>query len=579
MLTRLKIQNFKNLDDVEIELGEYVVFVGPNNCGKTTALQAIALWNVGLRAWNTKRKGKASPEKGPRVAINRKDITAIPVPVARLLWRNLKVRNVKHSNETNPHIDYIFINVIVEGITNGVVWNCGLEFGYANEESFYCRPLRTETWKDDKSRMTVCDEASGIRIAFLPPMSGLAATEPKVEPGRINVLIGEGQTAQVLRNLCYQIYDTDPDSWKKLTLYMKKLFGVDILPPDFIMERGEISMSYKDIAKIKFDISASGRGFQQTLLLLAYLYANPKTVLLLDEPDAHLETLRQRQIYQTLIDVSKETGSQIIIASHSEVIMREAAERDLVIAFLGKNPHSINGRYSQLSKSLTDIPFDNYYLAEQTGWVLYLEGSTDLDILREFAKVLGHEAERYLERPFFHPTNNKDDGVNSHFFALCESKKDLVGIAIYDNLGKDIKKHDQLVQLMWKKNEIENYLCTKETLLDYARYGHATYNDLPDDSEIQRRVTAMEESINEIATALKTIKDTDIWSPTLKASDDVLIPLFKVYFKKISQYNILNKSDYHILARYVPKEDIDAEVVEKLDAIVETAKKAASFNI
>ncbi|MBF0488765.1 MAG: AAA family ATPase [Nitrospirae bacterium] len=43
VITGLEIQSFKNLDGIEVELGESVVFVGPNNRGKTTALQAIAL--------------------------------------------------------------------------------------------------------------------------------------------------------------------------------------------------------------------------------------------------------------------------------------------------------------------------------------------------------------------------------------------------------------------------------------------------------------------------------------------------------------------------------------------------------
>ena len=116
-------------------------------------------------------------------------------------------------------------------------------------------------------------------------------------------------------------------------------------------------MYYKDQSGIELDISSSGRGLQQTLLLLAYLYRNPGTTLLLDEPDAHLEILRQRQIYQLLTQTAQENGSQIIAASHSEVVLNEAADRDIVIAFLGK-PHRIDDRGSQVLKSLRDIGFD-----------------------------------------------------------------------------------------------------------------------------------------------------------------------------------------------------------------------------
>ena len=58
MLTQVTIRNFKRFDEVVIELGNPVVFIGPNNSGKTTALQALALWDLGLRRWNEKRLGK-----------------------------------------------------------------------------------------------------------------------------------------------------------------------------------------------------------------------------------------------------------------------------------------------------------------------------------------------------------------------------------------------------------------------------------------------------------------------------------------------------------------------------------------
>src|SRR5216117_1366684 len=98
MLTSLLIRNFKRLAEVQVELGQTVVFIGPNNSGKTTALQALALWNVGLKRWNEKRSGRETPEKRPGVTINRRDLVALPVPTSNLLWKDLHVRDVQKTN-------------------------------------------------------------------------------------------------------------------------------------------------------------------------------------------------------------------------------------------------------------------------------------------------------------------------------------------------------------------------------------------------------------------------------------------------------------------------------------------------
>ncbi|MBM4050088.1 MAG: AAA family ATPase, partial [Planctomycetes bacterium] len=436
MLTRLIMRNFKKFEEADVELGKAVVLIGPNNSGKTSALQALALWEIGLRQWKAKRGGKASPEKRPGVTINRGDLIPIPIPDANLLWRDRNVRHVERVG-AKQRTQNIRIDVIVEGITGGKQWSCGLEFDYSNEESFVCRPVRQpgyETVPVKEARFTeIPPEADSVHVAFLPPMSGLAATEPKWEPGRINVLLGEGQSAQVLRNLCFQFYDKpEPKTeWSEFAAHILKLFGVTLLPPRYLKERGEITMTYKERRGIEFDLSSSGRGVQQTLLLLAHLYANPQSVLLLDEPDAHLEILRQLQIYQVLTEVANKQGSQIIAASHSEIILNQAADRDIVIAFVGK-PHRMDDRGSQVLKSLTEIGFDHYYQAEQTGWVLYLEGPTDLAILQALAVILNHPAAQVLERPFVHYVQtNLPQRARDHFFGLHEAKTDLVGIAIF----------------------------------------------------------------------------------------------------------------------------------------------------
>ncbi|MBI2907601.1 MAG: AAA family ATPase [Chloroflexi bacterium] len=572
MLTRMRVRRFKKLRDVDIELGKSVVLIGPNNSGKTAALQALALWDIGLKRWNERRGGKTSPEKRPGVTINRKDLISIPVPNSNLLWSELHVRDIFRADHHKPHTQNVRIDIVVDGLTEGKTWSCGLEFDFANEESFYCRPLRLSEGLQPE-RQPIPTEASTIRVAYLPPMSGLAAEEPKWEPGRINVLLGEGQTAQVLRNLCYQIHENPraTSDWKELTGHLEDLFGLTLDAPQYIQERGEITMTYKEEGGTRLDISSSGRGFQQTLLLLAHLYANPRTVLLLDEPDAHLEVLRQRQIYQLLTRVADKQGSQLIAASHSEVVLNEAADRDVVIAFIGK-PHRIDDRGSQVLKALREIGFEQYAMAEQTGWVLYLEGSTDLTVLKAFADTLGHPAARLLDLPFVYYVGNQPPRVREHFWGLREAKKDLVGIALFDRLDRALPDDLGAEGYQWKRREIENYLCMEEVLLAYAR--HEQPNDLFGSAEANRRQDVMQRAIAQISNALKTLGKPDPWSPDIKATDDFLDPLCELYFKELGLPNLLCKSDYHVLARLVPKDRIDPEVADRLDDIVRVATQA-----
>jgi energy-coupling factor transporter ATP-binding protein EcfA2 len=564
MLTKLTIRKFKLFDEVAIELADRVVFVGPNNSGKTSALQALALWDIGAKRWVEKRGSGDVPEKRPGVTVNRRDLIAVPVPAANLLWRDLHTQQAREGGGT----DKIYMEIEVEGVSAGKQWSCALEFYYANEESFYCRSKT----RPEGGRMEVPAEVAELQLAYLPPMSGLAAREDRLDEGAIRVRLGEGRTAEVLRNLCWQVLQREDggNSWEQLSERMTALFGVQIEEPEYLKERGEVVMSFRTARGIRLDISSCGRGQQQTLLLLAHMAANPGAVLLLDEPDAHLEILRQRQIYQVLTETAAETGSQIIAASHSEVILNEAADRDTVVAFVGK-PHRIDDRGSQLLKSLKEIGFEHYVQAEEVGWVLYLEGSTDLAILRAFAKNLEHPASECLERPFVHYVANQPPKAQAHFYGLREAKHDLIGLALYDRLDSPLPTDPNLAQHAWSRREIENYLCQKTTLLAWAEArGRTRHGDL---FAASWRST-MEAVIDEIAAALAALGKPDPWNPDLKASDEFLDPLFRKFYETLGLPNLLRKTDYHTIAPFVAATEIDREIREKLDAIAEAAVRA-----
>jgi len=544
MLTRLIIRNFKRFDEIQIELGQNVLFVGPNNSGKTSALQALALWGIAVETHQSLNQN----------TLNRLNLIALPIPSTQLLWRNLQIKNS----------EAVEIEILVEGVNDGQFWQQRVGLQYANDESIVLSTFEA-SWRGGFNTETPVEQ-----VAFLPAMSGLASVEPRLERGRINVLIGEGRTAEVLRNLCLLVYEAG-EYWDTLVQHIQRQFNVELLPPQYLAGRGEIRMTYRESSGVELDLSASGRGMLQVLMLLTYLYSNPNTVLLLDEPDAHLEILRQREIYKLLTDVAGAQGSQIIIASHSEVLLNDAAQKDVVIAFVGQ-PHRIDNRRSsqikQVLKSLNYLGYDQYYQAEQTGWVLYLEGSTDLDILRAFAATLRHRAAEALTSPFVSYAGGNDAAhIRNHFYGLREAYPDLAGLAIFDRLKKHFKP-EALQIMMWHKREIENYLCFPETLLAYARY------EAGDIGQAQRHEKMMQAAIDEITNALTTLDKPSPWSDDIKASDEFLKPLFNKYYEQLGLPNLMRKSNFHVLANFVPIEKIDAEIIEKLDKIAATAESA-----
>ncbi len=572
MLTRLTLRNFKRFDDVEIELGDPVVFIGPNNSGKTTALQGLALWEIGLRRWMERRSRGPVPERRPGVTINRRDLIALPVPGANQLWRDLHIRDVRRA-EGRQVTSNVRIETTVEGIADGAPWRCGLEFDYANEESFYCRPLRIA---GSDARMEVPAAAGSVRIAYLPPMSGLAASETRLDPGAIDVRLGEGRTAEILRNLCYQVVAPERDGparadprgdWERLTDRIGRLFGVQLDEPRYVPERGEIVMTYRERG-VRLDLTQAGRGLQQTLLLLAHLAVNPGAVLLLDEPDAHLEVLRQRQIYREITEAAAASHGQIIAASHSEIVLNEAAGRHTLVAFVGK-PHRVDDRGSQVLKSLAEIGFDQYAQAEQAGWILYLEGSTDLEILRQFALRLAHPAADALARPFVRYVGNQPTHAREHFYALREATPDLRGFLLLDRGPGRLQRDRALEEHMWARREIENYLCTPETLVAYA--GDAG-DRLAGPLHAASWRAMMERSIAEVGEALRTLGRGSPWDADTKVSDDFLAPLFRTFYAALGLPNVMEKSNFHVLATFVDPTEIDPEVQTVLDAIARVSR-------
>lgn len=576
----VELANFKRYGETQrIELDHPAVLIGPNNCGKTSLLQAIALWSIGLRTWKTEAENsKAEVRTGK--ALNRLNILAVPVPRTRFFWNNLRT--------THREIT-ITVGIDVGGQPVPVT----MRFRHhPSDELVYCEP-GPETLQNEE----VLKRAAALDVSLLYPMSGISADEAIILPKRIDYLMGRGSTAEVLRNICLQIHQKAPGDWEEVAGLMRRLFHVELGEP-VENEKGAVDLSYTQPGVTgAMDLSLSGRGFQQMLLIFAHLFLHKGSVLLIDEPDAHLEILRQQQVFTLLRDLGRRNQCQVVIVTHSEVVLGDALDSNLTLILDGKT-ENLAGRHD-VRNALKHYGAEHYVRARETGHVLYLEGCTDVDMLRAFARKLAHPATELLEdgarlnvyylqdnfpdaqRPAEVELERVEGGYGmkpeEHFNALRRMLPSLRGLAVQDNDARNRSdcQTGGLQKLFWRRYEAENYFITPDLLLAEARQGLGEMELFSSRADEVLRGLLLETVFAGSAEDLGNYQRADgsmrrtLWRA--KTERMKLSSFAEEFFRRLAQATatrmLHRKGSLHDLVDRCHAADLDPEVREKLDAV------------
>jgi hypothetical protein len=574
MITRVTVRNFKRIKEAAIDLADHVVFAGPNNSGKTTAIQALALWRLALAKWLEKRdqaKSKATLRTG--VPISRPDLTVLPLRDTRLMWSDCQVQDSANQK--------IRLEVLLEGETGGKKWVFGMELEHAGAEQIYCRPMREAP--DKEERMAVPEEARNLKVVLLPALAGLQRSEDRSNERTVRTRISEGRAGDILRNLLLNVLERSREDWSRLTRDAAGLFQVELLPPEFL-STGEIRVEYHNGLRKpgaarnphpKLDLAMGGSGFHQVLLLLAFLYDQGGNLLLFDEPDAHLEIIRQADVYNLLRRVALERQAQLIVCTHSEKILDQTDPAN-VRAFLGGSPVPLaTGKEAgALRRALTRIPSADFLQARERGGVLYVGDYTDVEILRQWAVVLGHKAKAFLESPFAVYIGNAPHLARDHFYGLQGAQPGLRGVMIIDKTDVALQS-GALVERMWSRREIENYLLVPSAIL---RFCEAELRELPlyRGGEDELFAPELRQILGPVQTLLRNRMVPAAYADPLgsdpslaqtKAGDEVLGPFFKEFYARLQVRNPMAKENFFRLAAAMRQEEIHPEVVEVLEAI------------
>lgn len=555
MIRRLTLKNFKRFREQSFDLADSVVLAGPNNAGKSTLLQAIATWKLGLDRWVAQREGGRAVKRSG-VAITRGDFTAAPLREMNLLWEDRKVTGPAGMSDTRR-----LIEIIVEGDVDGTAWTCGIEFQYANRELVYARPRGAKDLDREAIRSFPPSPTHRVGIVHVPPLSGIERDEPRRDRGMQDLLVGQGRPGEILRNLLFEIAaQKDPGSWRALARHVRELFRIDLIQPAYSPAQPYIVCEYRESGHDRpLDLANAGSGTLQVLLMLAFLYARPATVVLLDEPDAHQHVILQRQVYDLIRSVARERGGQVVLATHSEVVLN-ATEPDRVLGFFGEIPRALAGldERDQLREALKRVTTTDLLLGKDVGAVLYVEGETDEKILREWARMLDHRALKFFERPFVHWLGGRSlREAKAHFFAMRAAFPGLRAVCLLDGDNRDEADEETtragLVVLRWRRYEIENYLLRPEAIVRFASMGFELVGprlEAEVDEEFWQQVPRGTDLFGDHVSLVR-----------VKASDEFLVPLLERLERPTPKKNL------YLLAATMSDDEVHPEVVEKLDRI------------
>lgn len=546
MIDKVKITNFKRFEEVKFDLqGRHVILAGPNNTGKTTVLQAIAAWGFGLNRW--KELNDFNQRHGwSKAPITRQQFMPVSVRTFDLLWKDRKYE------------DRFEVHVTITGQT------VGMEFSADSTEQIYVRPTA------QTSRSTL--ETVKLDTVFVPAMTGLSVEETIYTQKKLEQYLGRNRPGEVLRNLLVVAYNRQT-AWPRLVDSIRELFQVELLPPDD--SGADIVAEFQPVgSRVRYDIASGGSGFQQVLMLLTFLNTRKESVLLLDEPDAHLHVFLQEAIFERLRLAAAESASQIIAATHSEVIIDSVALDELYV--LMDQPLRLIEKTQRAALGTALRVIDNVDLmnARIARGILYVEDRTDLEILRAWAKVLKHPAQVVLGpqaywRKTVADTGDGQPGIRArdHFDALQLVRPGFPALQIVDGDSRMTIPSDQVTgtrppTTRWRRYEIESYLLHPVALERFveSQIGAAGFSRA--DREAMRSTLAKLLTNDFIEKPMEHHEPAEAVLETRKAREKLLPPVLSAAGLPAFPY-----TRYFEIAVQMSPEEVHPEVRQKLDMI------------
>lgn len=504
MISRVRLKKFKQFSDSSIDLtpSGVTLVAGGNNAGKSSLLHGLAVWEF-CRTVVTMEKGDAAIRAGSNhqgLGLGDDEFSPIAVPSLKHLWTNLKTQR------TDGDPDGYTLRIACEWLDDQGEEKV-LEFGLSlSNDRLFARATASNLKAHDRVP----------QIAYLPPFAGITDREAKVTKAVRTRRIGEGLAGAVLRNILLEmqmanqaertrlrvgrskISDSalrelrDSNPWELLQQALRTQFSAELIVEPFREEyhsyiRVDLDKGVRDGYKLlrhqgynRRDLMVEGSGFLQWLSVYALAASGDVDVLLLDEPDAHLHPTLQTQLLGEVRALAEKTGKQVLIATHSSEILKNALPTDILEVrqggahqrYLSDDAQKV-GLLSGLGSSYAP-KIDSLH---RTKKLFFYEGPSDLSILEAVSLALGITLPKNVTY-WQTPSSHKERRLL--FRALQSEIQDIAALSLRDrddspystsasNLEDRSETSDATFSaLKWRRRHIETYLIHPESIARVA---------------------------------------------------------------------------------------------------------------
>ncbi len=484
-LKSITVKNFKKVEDATINLNHNLkILVGSNNSGKSSFIQGMLLgYQSLLKLFERGRivftednlidMELTLKKKGIRI----EDFQFLLDDLKSLF--NVKVSKISEKNEiVTLHFEeekYITISASLIGEYFSVaVADCSKNLTKHDIESFLEKP-----------------------ITLIPSFFTVVINEERKSIARYNSLLKNGNYNQLFRNILFDLKMNKPNSFKELVELVDNIFGIKGLDVIFDEQKDEFIRAEYAINGIerrntkRLEVSTLGMGTLQFIQVLAQVLTGQPSVILLDEPDAHLHSDLQVKVINLLNDLSSQHNIKFIIATHSKDMINSINPSQVVsfndageLVEIKENNEFINV-LKTLGASTEELIGVN--IGKR---LVVVEGEDDITNLKELCKLFNVDELENFNLVKFVSLGGRENVLKNQlfdFFTTAINLNDFNKLAVVDRDYRFLDNHladaEKLKSkgfdvIPWSKKELENYFINPYVIARVINENYPQKNEI-----------------------------------------------------------------------------------------------------